>query len=188
MTKNEFLSELRYALRHLPQEEIDNALNYYEEFFHEAGPQRERQIIDELISPNAVASKIIGEYAVHDAERSRRKKRSRPLWIAILAICASPVAVPLALSGFVLVVALFIVFLAFGISGAAFAVSGIVSLYAGVWAASASLPTGMFYIGLGLLAISISGSLLAGTALATKNTFFALQKALGKILIRRGAK
>lgn len=41
MTRNEFMTALRKRLSHLPAEEQDAALKYYEEYFDEAESEEE---------------------------------------------------------------------------------------------------------------------------------------------------
>lgn len=61
MTKSEFMRELTSLLSKIPEDERNDALQYYEDYFADAG------IIDEMLVPNSigtpqqVADKIIGE-------------------------------------------------------------------------------------------------------------------------------
>lgn len=61
MNKYDFLSRLRNALSSLPQEERDAAMNYYEEFFSEAGEDNEQAVIASLGAPEELAKSIIDE-------------------------------------------------------------------------------------------------------------------------------
>lgn len=61
MNKYDFLSRLRNALSSLPQEERDAAMNYYEEFFSDAGEDNEQAVISSLGSPEELAKSIIDE-------------------------------------------------------------------------------------------------------------------------------
>lgn len=187
MSKTEFLSELRQKLQRLPEAEIENAMNYYEEYFNDAGVQYEQRVLEELGSPSAVASKIIGEYAVSDAE-ARKSKGSSPFWVVLLAICASPIAIPLVIVIFALVFSLFAILFALGIAGIAVIISGMVVCFVGFLAFFTSFPTGLFYTGAGILAASIGVSIAAVIFWLYKNILWGLQKALGTLLIRRSAK
>ena len=97
MTRREFMTELAARLHRLPKEDLQAALQYYEEYFDEAGSQNEQEVIRELRSPAHVASKILSDYAVKEAKKARASTKSgwRAFWFTILAICAAPVAVPL---------------------------------------------------------------------------------------------
>ena len=58
MMKNEFLTKLKELLSDLPQEEREEAIRYYEDYFEDAGPLEEARVLKELISPEDVAEKI----------------------------------------------------------------------------------------------------------------------------------
>lgn len=58
MTKYEFLGDLSRLLSDLSEEERNEALQYYEDYFADAGREQEQAIIQELESPEKVAAKI----------------------------------------------------------------------------------------------------------------------------------
>lgn len=58
MTKQEFLQRLNRLLADVTQEEREEALRYYEEYFDEAGPEQEQAVLAELGSPEKVAAII----------------------------------------------------------------------------------------------------------------------------------
>ena len=43
MTKFEFLGDLSRLIADLPQEEVDQAMEYYEDYFADAGPEKEQK-------------------------------------------------------------------------------------------------------------------------------------------------
>ena len=59
MNRREFIEQLRGLLTSLPYGEQEDALQFYEEYFDDAGPENEQRVIEELESPEAVAQKII---------------------------------------------------------------------------------------------------------------------------------
>lgn len=63
MNKNEFLQRLREDLSSLSDEERLNALKYYEEFFADAGEDKEDEVITEFVSPEDLANRIQDEIA-----------------------------------------------------------------------------------------------------------------------------
>lgn len=82
MNKSEYLIRLSDALSELPIEEKENILDYYEEYFIEAGEDREEETVLELGSPQSLAGRLIREY--YDGlreimkvsqERERQKKQ-----------------------------------------------------------------------------------------------------------------
>lgn len=58
MNRQEFLERLRILLGDLSEEEREEAVQYYEDYFADAGPEMEEQIIKELGSPEKVALMI----------------------------------------------------------------------------------------------------------------------------------
>lgn len=58
MNRSEFMAELRKLLVSVPEEERESALQYYEDYFEDAGPENEGRVIEELGSPEKVASII----------------------------------------------------------------------------------------------------------------------------------
>ena len=58
MSKKEFLDQLAYLLQDIAPEERDDAIGYYVDYFEEAGPEREQQVIEELGSPEKIAAMI----------------------------------------------------------------------------------------------------------------------------------
>lgn len=58
MNKAEFMRELERLLQNIPENEKVEALNYYEEYFSDAGEENEQNVIAELESPRKVADKI----------------------------------------------------------------------------------------------------------------------------------
>ena len=58
MSRKEFLDQLAYLLQDIAPEERDDAIGYYVDYFEEAGPEREQQVIEELGSPEKVAAMI----------------------------------------------------------------------------------------------------------------------------------
>ena len=121
MNKTEFLAELKRCLRKLPYEEVENAISYYSEYFDDAGAENERRVIEELGSPSELAAKIMADYAIKDMEASPKSARKgiSAIWFIILAIFASPIALPIALAfaivAFALVVVAFALIFAFAV-------------------------------------------------------------------------
>ncbi|MCL1791199.1 MAG: DUF1700 domain-containing protein [Peptococcaceae bacterium] len=191
MNRNEFVMELRKALRRLPPSEVESALRYYEEYFDEAGPENEAKVLAELGSPGAVAAVIIGEYAVNELEK-KSVGRGHPLWLVLLGIFASPVALPLAFAVVVVVAALIftliMVFLALGIAAVAVVLQGVIVFFAGIAGMGQSFGSGLFFVGFGLLSMVLGVLLALGIAKLSRITFAALQKGLGNYLIRKGAR
>lgn len=58
MNKEIFLKDLRRFLADIPEDEREQALNYYEDYFEDAGPENEQKVIEELGSPIDIAKQI----------------------------------------------------------------------------------------------------------------------------------
>lgn len=58
MTRQEYMQQLAALLATMPEAERRDALDYYEEYFDAAGPEKEAQTIQELGSPQNVAEKM----------------------------------------------------------------------------------------------------------------------------------
>ena len=59
MTKTEYMKILAHKLRRLPKEDYDRAIEYFEEYFAEAGPENEQQAVSDLGSPEEAAKELI---------------------------------------------------------------------------------------------------------------------------------
>lgn len=64
MTRTEFMTELAIRLEPLPENDRWDALQFYEEYFDDAGRDKEQDVIAELKSPAALAARIIGSPGV----------------------------------------------------------------------------------------------------------------------------
>lgn len=80
MTRAEYLAELDSHLITLPREERDMAVNFYKEYFYEAGPEKEQEVIEELGKPYNLAKSIIGETSLYNkSDVYINYKASKPL-------------------------------------------------------------------------------------------------------------
>lgn len=107
MTRQEYMQQLAALLAAMPEAERRDALDYYEEYFDAAGPEKEAQTIQELGSPQNVAEKIWEGTGVQFGtpmpdnsmpEQGSRRRKS-PVWI-VLAILAILIVVLLVFNGF----------------------------------------------------------------------------------------
>ena len=116
MTKDEFLIRLRTLIAAMPKEERDDVMQYYSDYFEDAGPGKEQEVIRQLESPEAVASQVMGgtlpggqeaqdrdqggpAYGAPAQGQQRHRNGLRSWWGVLLAICAAPIALPLAIAG-----------------------------------------------------------------------------------------
>lgn len=106
MKRQEYMQQLAALLAAMPEAERRDALDYYEEYFDAAGPEKEAQTIQELGSPQNVAEKIWEGTGAQSGtpmpdnsmpEQGSRRRKS-PVWI-VLAILAILIVVLLVFIG-----------------------------------------------------------------------------------------
>lgn len=73
MNRKEFMSRLSQLLAGVSKEEREEALTYYENYFEDAGPENEQNIIRELESPEKVAEIIRRDLGITDLVVSPQK-------------------------------------------------------------------------------------------------------------------
>lgn len=161
MNRIEFLAELERLLQDISAEERKEAVQYYQDYFEDAGLENEQHIIEELGSPKKVAETIKaglkgggeenGEYRetgyadIRFEERNMPEKQKPKPWsnnflkiflIVAIIVVGAPIILPLAFA--VVCVILAFVFAGFILLGglvlaaAAVAITGFVSVVAGI--------------------------------------------------------
>ena len=115
MTRQEYMEELKKYLKRLPQEDFDNAIEYFSEYFEEAGPEKEQQVMRELGEPKEAARELFLNLLQESVEKDqdiveekapvlkgKRRSPGKIILLVFLVLCASPVS--LALLAFVFAV------------------------------------------------------------------------------------
>ena len=132
-------------------------MDYFTEYFEDAGPEGEAALIQELGTPKEAAYEILDNLITE-----KRKDPDTPIWkiifLTFLSICAAPIGgalaltiIALALAGVLVIVAGLLAIFSFGI---AFALVGGKLFIRGIIAITASLSgAGLFSIGISILAI-----------------------------------
>jgi uncharacterized membrane protein len=164
MSREEYLRVLSRELRRLPKDEYEKAMDYYVEYFEEAGPEKEQEIIKDLGSPKDVAAQIIMDAAMDRMDKPQKsmKRGLSTVWMVVLAVCAAPIALPLAIgilamAGGVLVTAGALLLCALLVEAGAVAagvvavVGGIVLLFSHPLSALTVTGMGLFMIGISIL-------------------------------------
>lgn len=164
MSREEYLRALSRELRRLPKDEYEKAMDYYVEYFEEAGPEKEQEIIKDLGSPKDVAAQIIMDAAMERMDKPQKsmKRGLSTVWMVVLAVCAAPIALPLAIgilamAGGVLVTAGALLLCALLVEAGAVAagvvavVGGIVLLFSHPLSALTVTGMGLFMIGISIL-------------------------------------
>ena len=97
LTKEEYLAQLKKYLKRLPKEDYNNAMDYFTEYFEDAGPEGEAALIQELGTPKEAAYEILDNLITE-----KRKDPDTPIWkiifLTFLSICAAPIGGALALT------------------------------------------------------------------------------------------
>ena len=178
MNRDDYIEILSDRLKGLPQNEIDEAIRYVQEYFDEAGEENFHQAMDELGSPYRFANQIKAD-VVTKREYSRsnhknvgeKKSNSSTLWIILLGILSLPLSLPLVATVFGLLMALFGILFAFLVSGGALLFAGIVVLVYSIsklfilpLAGVSALAIALMIIGVGLIMISFFTWLLKKAA------------------------
>ena len=94
MSRQEFLRRLEVLLSDIPESERREALEYYRNYFEDADPGMEEQIIKELGSPEKVAASIkkdlFGEQSEAFEKQRRENRRLRNVLLVVALIFLSP--------------------------------------------------------------------------------------------------
>lgn len=166
MNRNQYMKELERRLKKLPKEEYDRAMEYFEEYFAEAGAEHEESAIASLGTPQEAAEEILKEIALrrlaegHESGGRGAKRRFSTFWIVLLSIGAFPVSiVALTFLLFVLVMAgggilIAVLFLLVLI------VAAFTQIVVGVWLMTMAPASGMVELGIGLFMLGACWILL----------------------------
>ena len=193
MTRTEYLAKLTKYLRKLPQKDYEEALEYFMEYFEEAGPENEAQVIAELGTPKEAAHEVItrllDEKIIED--KSSLRNKTTILWIAILAVLASPVALPILLFFLAMLMTLLMIIFAVIVTALALTfallISGVYTFFTSFSLLSVSLASTLFGVGLGLLMFG-GALLLLFASFEICKLFVKLTTLLIKWLIKKGRK
>ncbi len=150
MTKEKFLKRLWNALRFLPRDERDDAMQFYTEHLNEA--QDEQAAIAALPSPEQIAGRLMNELGIEP-------KRGVSPGMVVLIILSLPITIPLASTAFALAVAFFSVLLTLSlvplILSLSFFAVGIAFLVFLVPAFLHNVATGILFLGMMLISLSL---------------------------------
>jgi uncharacterized membrane protein len=195
MTKSDFLTELRQRLHPLPltHDDISDALQYYEEYFTEAGPEREQEVLSELGSPAYVAAQIALKLTgtlTPAPERGKKKPKNMTKAI-LLGVAAAPVALPLLIGAmavlFALVATGFALALTFGITGAVLAAASVPAFVFAFTQLPGDVITGLYWVGGSLFMFGLGGFMLVFCRFIGR-VFYKAITAIGAKMLRRDGK
>ena len=172
MTSGEYLNQLQKYLKKLPQSDYEDAMEYFTEYFADAGPEKEQAVIEELGTPKQAAAELMMNLldrkmdereAMEQEEKRKEKKKTtgaNVVWIAILALFAAPIGAPILISILIVLLCAALCVALLDMSVFLIAVVGVVvgvkMLLRGILAVSVSFGGFCFITGMGILLIGIS--------------------------------
>lgn len=193
MNKEEYMKQLKINLKRLPKEDFNRAVEYYEEYFAEAGEENEQKAVEDLGSPKEAADQIIKDMALNYSKEPVKDIKSgmNAVWIGILALFAVPIALPLLGAGIVVCLAMGLVawslLLALMVMAASAVILGPVTIIAGFTIITKSISVFCTCIGIGLMAMGIGAAMTYGMYVLGRRFLGWTLKMLARI-IRMGGK
>lgn len=194
MNKTEYMDALRVQLRRLPKEDLQKALEYFEEYFSDAGSENEEKAIEDLGAPESAAEQIITNLAISNTTKPVKgmKKGVNAVWVGILSVFAAPIALPLcllfaAVALMFLLVLLMFVFMVF-LLGILLILCGPVSIIAGVTAISTNFWLFVSALGMGLFTAGLGLVIIIGMSYFSRFTLNGLVRFFGRIARKGGRK
>ncbi|MGT2887869.1 DUF1700 domain-containing protein [Streptococcus didelphis] len=162
MTRTDYLAELDKYLQKLPKEDYQEAMDYYIEYFNEAGPEKEKEVIKELGSPKEAAQEILARLLDESLEQEtdNSKHLGKIIWLTILSILAAPVTIPLVialLSTIVVIIGTSVLFIfTLILLGLFLLANGIYMVFESFTYLSTSLASTSLSLGIGIIMASLS--------------------------------
>lgn len=179
MTKQEFLEKLNTLLSDIPKTERDSAIQYYEEYFEEAGIGEYDIIPEDMETPEAIAKDIrtglenegqswerYFEKGEHITDNKQQMDSSKIVLLIILAVFTSPLwaSVLLSIAGvgigmvctvFGIEVAIVVLMASLLLSGIVVIIVGAIKLFVAPIAGVTAMGVGLILFGIGLLLLML---------------------------------
>ncbi|CAG6197575.1 membrane protein [Streptococcus pneumoniae] len=96
MTRTEYLTQLELYLKKLPEADRIEAMDYFRELFDDAGIEGEEELIASLGTPKEAAHEVLSNLLDKKINEAPAQKNNRQiLHIALLALLAAPIGIPL---------------------------------------------------------------------------------------------
>ncbi len=176
MNKDTFLQRLRELLAGIPAMEAQEAIQYYEDYFADAGVENEAKVLEELGSPEKVAENIRKDSVSYQDSasyqgstyRQQSEKKSHSVGWIVAAICTCWLWVPLLIAFvsvlFGVMVTILAVIFAIGVAALAMVIGAIVMVCASLVKLIVSPAGGLLLLGTGLM---LGGIAILGIMLVT---------------------
>ncbi|MFU2182019.1 DUF1700 domain-containing protein [Streptococcus pluranimalium] len=179
MTRTEYLAKLDRYLHRLPEKDYQEAMDYFTEYFDEAGPENEAQVMTELGTPKEAAQDLLEQLWDKQEDREPSRSKFKGLRLALLTLIVAPLSLLAILVAVPLVIAFLATILAFVVSALASLLGGVAVLAVFIWE-SMTLPgltPAAMAMGIG------AGLLIMGLMLLLYLIFIGLSKVLTRFLI-----
>ncbi|MGN1014677.1 MAG: DUF1700 domain-containing protein [Butyricicoccus sp.] len=163
MTREEYLRQLERYLKRLPKDDYDSAMEYFTEHFDDAGPEAEQRVMQELGTPKEAAAELLSNL-LHEKTTAQKERKytsvGTVMLIAVLAVFAAPIGIPLLLAAVLVLAAGLLVLAAGALCILLFGVCGLIlgakMLLRGIVAIAVSPAGAALLAGAGLLSIGAS--------------------------------
>lgn len=193
MNKTEYIAALRVQLRRLPKEDQEKALDYFEEYFSDAGPENEAKAIEDLGAPEAAAEQIITNLAISNTQTPVKgvKKGVNAVWVGILSVFAAPIALPLGIAlaavALMILLVMFLFLACMFLMGALLVINAPLCIIAGIPTFITHFWVFISAVGLGLMSAGLGILILVGMTHLSRLIVNGLVKFFGRIA-RKGGK
>lgn len=177
MNRQEFFEVLIKELKNIEPNELQDVLQYYNEYFDDAGIENEQAVLEELGSPQKIAAAIRETSTSRYFETGKKtaKKSIKATWITIAAIFSAPIAIPIAAALFIVAISLLIVYGAlvfcFYFISCIFALAGVILAITSFIVIPVSIPTFLVMLGTGLILAGLGVLFFIPSAAFTKASF-----------------
>lgn len=184
MTKLEFLEELKKGLSGLPQEDIDERIDFYSEMIDDKIEEGilETDAVASIGNVQDIVSQIVAEAPILKLVKERVKPKTKlKAWEIVLLAVGSPIWASLLIAFLAVVLSLYVSLWAVIISLWAVFVSLVASGFSGVvggavFSFTGNGVSGLFMIGAALVALGLGVLCFFGCKAATKGTVILTKK------------
>ncbi len=155
MNRYNYLNALSNIIQNeLPADEYNNVMQYYSEYFADAGVEKEQEVMEALGTPEELAKSVIAEYRGKQPEEVvvRTKRRGLPVgWIIAIAVVGSPIWLAVLCVAIALVACVFSVAVAVVAVALSFVLGGVVAVIGGIVKLFTSPAEGLLAMGVGFV-------------------------------------
>lgn len=191
MNKKAFMEELKRRLKHLPKEDREDAITYYEEYLADMDLEDAADVTAQMESPKEIAREIIANCTEKRIDNQKEeggvKNSAAMIWTVILGICAAPFAIPIIGAILIILFAFLLVIISFvfviGLTGVCLVLVGVCSAMATIFAAG--IGQKLVCIGMGLTGVALGVLLLIATIKLAEWMTRGVAKLFKKLIVRK---